>query len=288
MCYHCGHFICCGTCYGNFLPVHLSDYKKDGACVNCFCDSCYSTFNKKDDIEHKKLDKVFSLESLLAHEPTGRHSLYARYLLCDLRLNQSVGTLSEIKAARKELLKLALDENHGPSLFKLACLHDDGANRYNDGPIHMANHKHFKTDPDRHRKYLKASAKQGFTKAVMEVGTCYKNGSSGFVKDWKLAHDYLEQAATHGDPKAMVNISEILLRGGNGTKENPAKGFKYIKKAATKYDNANAMCVLFQFSRQPEFQSWINLEEGIQWLIKSDELGFPPAESFLVQMKRRG
>jgi TPR repeat protein len=238
-----------------------------------------------------RLDKVNALESLLAAKPTGRHSLYARYLLCDLRLHSLVKTTSrsDKQAAKNELVKLALEENHGPSLFALACLHDDGLTRYNDGPLQFdMNHGHFKTDHDKHRKYLKASAKQGFTKAVMEVGTCYKNGSSGFAKNWKLAHDHLEQAATQGDQKAMVNISEILCQGGNGMERNKAKGFKYIKKAATKYENANAMFMMFQFSRMAhEFPPGsIDKKEGHEWLMKSIDLGFPPALSFIEEQSR--
>jgi TPR repeat protein len=123
----------------------------------------------------------------------------------------------------------------------------------------------------------------------MEVGTCYKNGSSGFAKDWKLAHDYLEQAATQGDQKAMVNISQILLNGGDGVEKNEGKAFKYIKKAATKYDNANAMCMIFQFSRMASIfpEGSIDLEEGVEWLIKSAEHGFPPAQSIIEQMGGR-
>jgi hypothetical protein len=287
MCYYCGHFNCCGTCYGNFIPDHLSEYCKDGAIITCICASCYlKSPEPKSDLA-KQLDKVAALETLLADKPTGRHSVNARYMLCSLKLYEHVDETSflEVQAARKELVKLGLEESHGPSLFALACLHDDGAYRYNDGPIHIdPKHKHFKTDPDKHRKYLKASAKQGFTKAVMEVGTCYKNGSSGFPKDWKLAQDYLEQAATQGDQKAMVNISEIFLKGGNGVVSNPAKAFKYIKKAATKYDNANAMFMLFQFSRMREKPGPINIEEGVEWLFKSAELGFPPAKSFMDSM----
>jgi hypothetical protein len=243
---------------------------------------------KSDVVEGKKVDKVAALGTLLADRPTGRHSVHTRYMLCELSVYECVDetSFSEVQAACEELVKLGLEENHGPSLLCLACLHDDGAYRYNDGPVHIdPKHKHFKTYTDKHRKYLKASAKQGFTKAVMEVGTCYKNGS-WFPKDWKLAHDYLEQGATQGDQKAMVYISEILLNGGKGIDKNPAKAFKYIKRVTTKYDNANAMFMLFQFSRmaKPFPEGSIEIEDGVKWLFKSAELGFPCTKSFMDSM----
>jgi hypothetical protein len=78
--------------------------------------------------------------------------------------------------------------------------------------------------------YLKA-AEQGYAKAMVKVGDCYRVGAAaGVMKDLSKAIEWLSKAAEKNDPDGL-EILGYCYDGGNGVEKNRNKAIELLRKA---------------------------------------------------------
>jgi TPR repeat protein len=253
LCYRCGTFQWCGCC------------ENDPALERAppLCAGCIGALGLRAEPSDAALGAL--LQALLRDKPEGRHVPLAQLTLAEAVAEGGLGVREDHARAKAEFERLArAPVSFAPAQFNLAGLLEDPDCWPQGG---------FAPDRAASIELIKLAAAQGFTPAVMELGTMHKNGD-GVRLDKARAARMLGAAAAKRDPKAMCNLAGMLCRG-DGIPQDTAQGEKFYVRAAKQYQNANAQFMCYQLCRQRG--STIPPHRGIDFCRASALQGFQPA-----------
>jgi hypothetical protein len=229
MCASCGTFIVCGPC--SVTPAFGGENGRP-PCSFFVCELC------KPNIKGLRPGQL--LRRLLDNRPEGPHVRYSRLMLAQCMLNNYgdvTGITYDVEAAKTEYLWLANNEDYGPAQLAMATFLDP-LNRTSggiwDGPINFPekgpDSPFLKLDANKAMEYYNRSVENGFSVALVTVGTMYKNGEL-FPVDKLKAQQMLKQAAMQGSSRAMCNLGQMQLRG-DGIPKDIAGGIRLYEQAA--------------------------------------------------------
>ena len=259
-CFRCGELKWCGCC------------DPDPACNDddsCLCGTCAAAGGAA--LLASEAARGAALEQLLRDKPSGRHVRRAQLMLAEARVEGHLGQAVDLPRARREILHLARDGGgYALAQFALSCLYESGEAGL------------FPVNEGAALEMMQLSAAQGHMQALMELGTAYKNGSSGLPVDKPKAAQLLGRAAAMNDPKAMCNLASMLLRG-DGVPVDEERGEQLYLVAASKYGNANAQFMCWQLC-QKQGATLQQVSAGLDMCRASALQGFPPAINALESM----
>jgi TPR repeat protein len=87
------------------------------------------------------------------------------------------------------------------------------------------------TDKNNAKRWLTASANNGFVPAQFNLGNNYHKGKYGSVNN-KMAEHWWSQAAVQGFPEAQFRIAALYYWGKDGVKQNLKEAFYWFEQAA--------------------------------------------------------
>ena len=298
MCFSCGAFTCCGPC--------SSSPKMGGR--NCrqtrFSFACQACEAKTQILQAaaiaarvpvsvplpgKLLNRLLTQHSAGGGGQHQRHTNYARIILAQFMLNdqeECTGVAQNVKAAKKEYLALANDENYAPAQLVLASMYDPINHRNRstwDGPT---NFHHLVTtwkpyvylfEPDTKLaiKYYDSAVRNKCALALEFVGTYYKNGNELYPQDTDIAMILLRKAAEMGQAKAMNNLANIHLHDKRFNPHGTGMAHVALFRQAADLGHHQSYCVLAQIYRYQQHMPDL-IEQGrkyVQLLI--DEWDIP-------------
>ncbi len=129
---------------------------------------------------------------------------------------------------------------------------------------------------------LKA-AENGDPQAQLSIAGAYFDGDH-VVQDKKKGLEWYQKAAQNGNPVAQYNLG-ILYYDGDGTPVDKKKSFEWYKKAAENGHAEAQYCIYMAYADpEPEYGISQNIPKAREWLEKSAEQGFEPAQEDLEEL----
>lgn len=136
--------------------------------------------------------------------------------------------------AKKNLLPLAIKGDVRAQFF-LSVLFDSGTSP---------------EDKENAKRWLTASANNGFVPARFNLGNNYHNGKYGGVNN-KMAEYWWNQAAVQGFPEAQYHLATLYYWGKSGVEPNKKEAFYWFERASQHGYQAAAEALLLMRAGEP-------------------------------------
>lgn len=137
-------------------------------------------------------------------------------------------------------------------------------------------------DPAKSLDYTRRAARNGHTRAQVDLAFVYFNGSDLLPKDPRQSAAWFGKAAASGSVIAQCMLGDFYRSGWGGLPKDPARAMGYYRETATKTDRCAAKS---QYALYVGYAAGVGAKRDLavatRWLKRSAEAGNPQAQATL-------